>query len=129
MSLQRKPFLMFSSDITAPPQLEPMRTLEVQCFHCHRYTRFLPESVIDAETEMWRSSYHALIGFINDEVEKYHAKHGLTPPELEWRDVVGRLCAMVAGMRDRQRAAGKRCPLCCYDDQGKRVAACRECST
>ena len=66
------------------PHFTPMATVDADCPLCHRHIRFPAKSVADAEAKHWQGRYAALMGKMNDVLERCTRLHGYNPVE-RWR--------------------------------------------
>ena len=62
-----------------PDGPDPIRIVDIPCFHCRRTTRFLAPDIVSKEVDFWRDRYERLLGSLNDAVKECQTVFGDDP--------------------------------------------------
>lgn len=84
----------------APLPPVPIKTVDVACYHCKRTTRFIPDTIIDSEVDLWLVRYERLMQALELETEVFNQTHGDTPMQARWRETMTRLFSLIQAMHE-----------------------------
>jgi hypothetical protein len=61
---------------------KPLKTADLECFHCHKITRIPMVNVESKEAAHWREKYELLMGQLNSAIQDCRMLHGDDPMRI-----------------------------------------------